>query len=402
MTEVPAQTSPMPNVEVTTPGAPATPPVPATPAGNNAPTNPPSPTASTETRPGAGWGVNYEELKTPEDLTRAIELLDADGTPSNEQPGQVEAPAAAPTPTEPTPAAAPAAPPADDEGLTQPGQLPRNFKVPTAEDPLTFHTGRLFKEARLGGNKKITLGEAEKMAAQFLGIDLPGATPAAPAAEGSPDAAPAASPSTTAPASVQAKLDAAYADYQAARSNFDEVAEAKALREINELERQRTLEIQREQSQQEIDQTAAEAQFLQEWNRSNAEAVRLYPDAGNPQSALAQRAAQMQEEYRDSGDPALQAIYESANSALFFYQRAAADLGIAPTPAAAPAAAPVPSQQPPPRQQFTPQPVPRQAPPVQALLASAPGTTNPAAPTFDVNAIQNTHDLEAMVARLAA
>lgn len=257
-------------------------------------------------------------------------------------------------------------------------------------DEVTFHALRLKKQAELNGNP-LTLTEAESMAKKLLG--KADATPPANPAQTQEGAAviPAESPAQgTAPTELETQLAAAYEQYETARSLFDEKAEAEALKSINDLNRKLTLqELARMQDQQQRDQqqmTAAEQQFTQQWESSVAQATQLYPDAANPESALAMKAAEIQEAYASSQDPAMQAIYQSGNSPLFFFQQAAASLNLAP---AAPVTTP-PVSAPPPV-------VVPQRPPVSALLASPTGTTTPAALTFDPKSITSIHQLEALV-----
>lgn len=262
-------------------------------------------------------------------------------------------------------------------------------------DDVTFHALRLKKQAELN-NTPLSLGKAEEMAMQLLGL---GAVTPAPATtvpgEAAQTPAPATSVATVAavPTEISGKLEAAYLAYQEARGQLDEEAEAKALREINELNRQQTLIELRQQEAQTQQQDEASQQFAQQWEASIKQGAAIYPDSANPQSALALKAAELQEQYGASKDPAQQAIYQSPTSPLFFYQQAAAALGVAPIVAQAPAAVLNPASPPQPA-------IVQQRPPVSALLASPAGTTTQAAPAFDPMSIRSIHQLEELVERM--
>jgi len=393
MTEVSTQTISQPAATVSTPASPATPAASATPAADTTPSNNSNTTATLETRPVTGWGG--DEIKTEQDLNRAIELLDDDGSPldTGGAPANAPAPAAAvQTPVATAPAPAPAKVEGGDDdgdGLVVPGSRPRHYKVPISDD-VTFHALRLKKQAELN-NTPLSLGKAEEMARELLGL---GAVAPAPATTVPGEAAqtPATSVATVAavPTEISGKLEAAYQAYQEARMQLDEEAEAKALREINDLNRQQTLIELRQQEVQIRQQDEAGQQFAQQWEASVKQGAAIYPDAANPQSALAIKAAELQELYGASQDPAQQAIYQSPTSPLFFYQQAAAALGVAPIVAQAPAAVLNPAS--PPQPAIVPQ-----RPPVSALLSSPTGTTTLAAPAFDPMSIRSIHQLEELV-----
>lgn len=76
-------------------------------------------------------------------------------------------------------------------------------------------------------------------------------------------------------------------------------------------------------------------QFEQEWEKSLAQVLQLYPESANPESPLSKKAAEIQDAYAASKDPSLQAIYYSASSPLHFFQQAAAALHLKSTAAAA-------------------------------------------------------------------
>lgn len=341
-----------------------------------------------------GWGG--DDIKTEQDLNRAIELLDDDGSPLDTGGTPVIAPAPVAAVQTPVVAAPAKVEGGDDDGdgLVVPGSRPRHYKMPISDD-VTFHALRLKKQAELN-NTPLSLGKAEEMAKQLLGI---GAVAPAPATtvpgEAAQTPAPATSVATVAalPPEISGKLEAAYQAYQEARGQFDEEAEAKALREINDLNRQQTLIELRQQEVQIRQQDEAGQQFSQQWEASVKQGAAIYPDSANPQSALALKAAELQELYGASQDPAQQAIYQSPTSPLFFYQQAAAALGVAPLVAQAPAAVLNPASPPQPA-------IVQQRPPVSALLASPAGTTTLAAPTFDPMSIRSIHELEELVERM--
>jgi hypothetical protein len=390
MTEVPTQTAPAQPATVSTPVPAANPSVAASPVADNAHPNTQITGANLETQPGAGWGEVLEGIKTTHQLEDMIQLLDDDDEPLDSTPvASAPAPAAAPAPVA-TPAAPAPKPDDDGDGLQVPGKLPTRYKVPV-DSEVDFHAGILKKEASLSG-KPISWSEAESLAKQKLGLSqAPAPVPAAAPAGDEP-----AAPAPAAPVSeLDTAITAAYAEYESARAQLDEVAEAKALRTINDLNRQKTIQELRESSQQTVQAEEAQATFNAEFNANLQQAKSPYSNPADV-AALDQRASELQEQYAASEDPAMQAIYESPTSPLFFYQQAAAQLQIAPS-APSPVAPPVtPSPKP------SPQPVLGPRPPVNALLASNPGQQTLAAPPgFNVDSITNIHQLESLVERIA-
>lgn len=330
---------------------------------------------------GTGWGVDLDKVNDSESLALAIEAMNLPPLPDENAPPEAPAPAAA----APAPAPAPAAP--TEEALTRPGEMPRNIKLPV-RDELDFRVASAIKDARLNG-RELSFADAEASARLALGM-VPTASPApsAPAPEAAPAAAPAPAPSSG-PQEQSADLTAAYEQYQQARENFDPQAEALALQEINRLNRMETMREIAAQQQQNVTLAQQQEQFNQRWEQTLATAAAAYPDAANPESALSQRAAEIQQQYAASNDPAAQAIYNSPTSALLYYQLAAADLQV--VPQATPAA-------PAPVLKSTPQPVPGRQPPMAALLAGGhAGNPAPAAPSFDPGRIQNSHELDSLI-----
>lgn len=392
MTEVSTQTVPEQPATVSTPVPAANPSAAASPVADSAHPNTQITGANLETQPGAGWGEDLKGITTTSQLEDVIELLDDDGSPLESAPAPAPAPAApAPVPAAPAPVAPAAKPEDDGEGLQVPGKLPTRFKVPV-DSEVDFHAGLLKKEASLAG-KPISWPEADALARQKLGLV---SEPAPAAASEPPAPGEAAAPVAAAPVSeLDTAITEAYSVYEQARAQLDEVAEAKALRTINDLNRQKTIQEFHASSAAVVQAEQAQVAFNEQFQAHLQQAQSLYPDAANPASSLTQRASELQEQYASSNDPALLAIYQSPTSALFFYQQAAAELRIAP---AAPAPAPViPSPKP------SPQPVLGPRPPVNALLSSAPGQTNPASPPgFNVDSITNIHQFEELVERFAA
>lgn len=402
MTEVSTQTPTPPPSDMVQPVGGAPTPAAVPPTADTATPNPNAnnPAATLETPHGAGGGVDFEKMDTNA-FERLLESLPDEG-------GEVATPELGNQPA--APAAAAPAPNAEvkpgaeatvehEEGVLAPGKLPSRIKVPT-DDPLSFHTARLFKEARQAG-RQMTLGEAEVHAKQFLGLD------AAPAAtvDNSGTAAPA--PTTQQPpptgrvVHLTEQLEAATAAFEAAAEGFDAKRQAASLREINRLNREiaeATVQAQREEAEAVTQQAAEHEAFLQSWHAAEAKAHAMFAhaDAANPASPLHQRAAEMQMAYRDSQDPAMQAIYNSPNSALFFFTQAAAELSIQPglPPAGA---APV---SPPSQAKSTPPPVTRQVPVGAALLATGNGG-NPAAHQAPPQLLpRSVHEYEQLVENL--
>lgn len=346
--------------------------VPVAPSGNNALSTSNTPAATSETPvPGASWGVDFDKINDSESLALAIEGMNLPPLPDENAP-EVHAPEAAPSP-----APAPAAP--SEDGLTRPGEMPRNIKLPV-RDELDFQVATLIKEARLNG-RELSFAQAETQALTALGR-APAPAPA-PVEHQTP--APAADVTPPAPGEQSPELAAAYDAYQTARSNFDADAEVTALRQINALERVESAKFVQNQQQEAITAQHQQQVFNSQWEANLQAAQRTYPDAANPESALTQRAAEIQQSYAASPDPAHQAIYNSPSSAMFYFQQAAAEMQVAP---AAPTLV----------QKSTPQPVPQNRPPMSALLAGGnAGNTAPAAPGFDPNRITNSHDLDALI-----
>lgn len=402
MTAVSTQTPTPPPSDTVQPVGGAPTPAAVPPTADTATPNPNAnnPAATLETPHGAGGGVDFEKMDTNA-FERLLESLPDEG-------GEVATPALGNQPA--APAAAAPAPTAEvkpgaeatvdhEEGVLAPGKLPARIKVPT-DDPLSFHTARLFKEARQAG-RQMTLGEAEVHAKQFLGLDD------APAATVDDSWAAAPAPTTTQPpptgrvAHLTEQLEAATAAFEAAAEGFDAKQQAASLREINRLNREiaeATVQAQREEAAAVTQQAAEHEAFLQSWHAAEAKAHAMFAhaDAANPESPLHQRAAAMQTEYRDSQDPAMQAIYNSPNSALFFFTQAASELSI--QPGLAPAgAAPV---SPPSQAKSTPPPVTRQVPVGAALLATGTGGNPAAHQAPPVMLPRNLHEFEQLLEHL--
>lgn len=402
MTEVSTQTPTPPPSDMVQPVGGAPTPAAVPPTADTATPNPNAnnPAATLETPHGAGGGVDFEKMDTNA-FERLLESLPDEG-------GEVATPDLGNQPA--APAAAAPAPTAEvkpgaeatvdhEEGVLAPGKLPARIKVPT-DDELSFHTARFYKESRQGGGK-MTFGEAEALAKQFLGLD------AAPAATVDDTGAAAPAPTTPQPpptgrvAHLTEQLEAATAAFEAAAEGFDAKQQAASLREINRLNREiaeATVQAQREEAAAVTQQAAEYEAFLQSWHAAEAKAQAMFAhaDAANPASPLHQRAAAMQTEYRDSQDPAMQAIYNSPNSALFFFTQAAAELSI--QPGLAPAgAAPV---SPPSQAKSTPPPVTRQVPVGAALLATGIGGNPAAHQAPPVMLPRNLHEFEQLLEHL--
>ncbi len=285
-----------------------------------------------------------------------------------------------------------------EEGILAPGKLPNRLKVPT-DDELSFHTARFFKESRQSGGK-MTFGEAETLAKQMLGL-----TDAAPAASGYVAADVQPEPVVFEPtgrlAELTQQLEAATANFEQAAEGFDAKGQAAALREVNRLNReisQAMAESQREEAEAVTQQAAAQETFMQQWQATEAQVHGMFAhaNAADPASALHQRAAEIQASYRDSQDPAMQAIYHSPNSVLLYFTQAAGELAIQPS-SVAPATPVSPSST-----KSTPPPVSRHVPVGAALLATQQGG-NPAAFQGRTNyQPQSLHELEQLVERMAA
>ncbi len=284
-----------------------------------------------------------------------------------------------------------------EEGILAPGKLPSRLKVPT-DDELSFHTARFFKESRQGGGK-MTFGEAETLAKQMLGL-----ADAAPAASGDVAANVQPEPVVFEPtgrlAELTQQLEAATANFEQAAEGFDAKGQAAALREVNRLNREISkamADSQREEADAVTQQAAAQETFMQQWQATEAQVHGMYAhaNAADPASPLHQRAAEIQASYRDSQDPAMQAIYNSPNSVLLYFTQAAGELAI--QPSVAPAAPVSPSSI-----KSTPPPVSRHVPVGAALLATQQGG-NPAAFQGRTNyQPQSLHELEQLVERMAA
>jgi hypothetical protein len=251
-------------------------------------------------------------------------------------------------------------------------------------DELDFQVATLIKEARLNG-RELSFAQAETQALTALGR----APAPAPAPVEYQTPAPAADVTPPEPGEQSPELAAAYDAYQTARANFDADAEVTALRQINALERVESAKFVQQQQQDAVTAQHQQAEFNAQWEANLQAATRTYADAANPESPLSQRAAEIQQSYAGSPDPAHQAIYRSPSSALFFYQQAAAEMQVAPA---------VPTLV----QKSTPQPAPQNRPPMSALLAGGhAGNAAPAAPGFDPNRITNSHDLESLIDGMA-
>lgn len=409
MTEVFAQTAPQANAGAVPPAEQAPPTATAAPAGDITTQPPNNPSATTETRPGAGGGVDLNSM----DVVGLQQLIAA--MPGDEE-DELE-PVAQPVPATPaTPAAQPSAPPAqavpvdDDDRMLPPGQAPNNVKIPVKDDDLARQTAWLYKENRLKGGS-MTLGEAEKLAKQVLG--MPVETPSAPTASSADSPEVVAPLATTAPSTpgqksstqLQEELQALEAQFEEAGTLFDNVGQAKALRDINRVNREITEALLREsqmEQQASVQQAEAQQVFLQQWEagRDRAYAQFAHADAANPASALHRRAVELQQAAEMSQDAGQQAIANSAQSALWFFTQAALEMGItaqsaAPAPAAAPAAI-----QPNQNKSTPPSAPPPQTPVGAHLLSGSPsGSTRPAANAglALVDSITNAHDLERLI-----
>lgn len=405
MTAVSTQTPTPPTSDTVQPVAGATT-APVTPSGDNAtpnPNNANTPAANLETPTEAGGGVDLEKMDANA-YERYIEGLPADGVviESEDLGSQSKG-------TNPAPAAAPVAAASHntevqpgeehEDGVLAPGKLPTRIKVPT-DDPLSFHTARLFKESRLAG-RQMTLGEAEVLAKQFLGMEgdagsttpteQPGATAPVPTSQ---------DPTGSRLDQLTQELEAATAAFEEAAESFDAKQQGLTLREINRLNREiaeATVAAQREEAEAVAQQADAQTAFLQQWQATEAQVHGMFAhaNAADPASPLHQKAAEIQARYRDSQDPAMQAIYRSPASVLLYFTEAANELSIQPGAAsAAPVAPPSPVKS-------TPPPVSRQVPIGAALLATPTGGTKPAAPGgFNVNAITTSHQLEQLIERM--
>lgn len=402
MTEVPTQTEIQPQPTVSSPGPSSTPSAAGTPsAGPTQQTTQPT-GASTETRPGAGLEVTDLKDLTVHSLEAGLEdgsiqFIDDDGDADPTIPAVPVAPAVVESPGGTAPAPAPAK---VEDVLELPGQIPRKMRFPINGDEVRFHTLQAMRKADEAG-QPISFAEAERIAHMELGrpapvvkvVEDPGSAPAPAGSQPSGTTAP--PPAAVDPNSLAGRLEAAYATFKEARERLDESGEADALRLINQLHEEKTVAAVREATERAAreQQEAAEHQteFNRQWQASVESARSMWPDAADPVSALAVRAAELQEQYGTSTDPAQRAIYESASSPVFFYQQAAAELGL--TPAARPAPAPNPS----PSVTSKPAPGHTQRPPASVLLASPPGTQSRANPQFDPLSITNIHDLERIV-----
>ena len=418
MTAVQTQTSPPSQTSEVMPAGQA-PAVSAAPANNTPTPNPTNSGASTETQPGAGGGVDLEKLDA-NSYEALIEQMKADDFDDDDD-AVTDPPQGVTTPANPPAAPAPAAPAAtpaaeatpgagDDEPMQPPGHIPNGLKVPTKDDPLAFHTLRLYKDSRLSGGK-LSFTDAEGMARKLLGLPEP-AAPSAPAepAPAQEPAAPAAAASTTGKRSEELvkQLEALESEFEQAASGLDSAEQGRLMRQMNKLNReiaQAEAEEVRQEAQESVQQVEAERQFLATWesNRERAYGMFAHADAANPASALHQKAVEIKERYESSTDAGQQAISQSADSVLWFFNLAAQELGVMPgaVPAAAAPVAPAQSVQPPAKS--TPSSTPPQRPVGAALISGSPsGTTQqPAAAGQDyVNRINEVHTLEAVIAAL--
>lgn len=354
-----------------------------------------NPAATLETQAGAGGGVDFEKMDANA-YERYIESLPDDGAEVELQDSDPATPVA-PAVSQPA-EVKPGAVEEHEEGILAPGKLPSRLKVPT-DDELSFHTARFYKESRQGGGK-MTFGEAEVLAKQMLGI-----VDAAPAVSGesgdAPQPAVVEQPAATGRlADLTQQLEAATTAFEEAAEGFNAKDQAAALREINRLNREiaeAAGNAQREEAQAVTQQAAEQEAFLQQWQATEAQVHGMFAhaQAADPASPLHQRAAEIQASYRDSQDPAMQAIYNSPNSVLLYFTQAAAQLGV--QPGVVPAA-PTPSSV-----KSTPPPVSRHVPVGAALLATQQGGSKPAAPGgFNLDAITNSHQLESLIERMVA
>ncbi len=245
---------------------------------------------------------------------------------------------AEPAPAEETPAAevAPETPPEETpavEGDTEPAETE---PAPEAEDgdtegdgPVTPLTGkrahlRLKEDDEVGNlalafkkrNKDWSLSQAMEAAQKQLGV-TPQQEAKAPAAE---DPKTAALPKTV--AEVDARSTQRLADLKKALAevNFEQAADIQA--ELFQLMSHRSTLERRVES----DQQQAVAKYDQDFSKSEAQAIDLYPFAADPNSVGAKRMSQIEATMLKNGDPA----YHSANKPLLLAQMVAAELKIAP------------------------------------------------------------------------
>jgi len=402
MTEVLAQTPPQANAGAVLPADQAPPTATAAPAGDIPTQTPNTPSATqTEMQPGAGGGVDLNSMDAVslESLISAMPGDEDELEPvANPQP---PSPAVPPVQATVVPPAAAAAQPVDDERMLPPGQLPSNIKIPIKDDDLARQTAILFKENRLKGGT-MSLGEAEHLAKQVLGmpVETPVSSPAAATTETAPT-----STGLKSSAELQAELQTLEAQFEEAGTQFDNTAQAQALRDINRVNREITQAMLREsqaEAQASVQMEAAQQVFLQQWEagRDRAYAQFAHVDAANPASALHRRAVELQQAAQTSEDPGQQAIANSSQSALWFFTQAALEMNISPQTAAAPAPAAPAAIQP-----NSPKSTPPSAPPPQTplgahlLSGSPPGSTRPAANAglALVENISNPHDLERLI-----
>lgn len=388
MPEVPTQTNTAAATVVHPDGQ--QPAAPVTPTGDKAPSTNNSSATSETPDTGAGRGVDLVAgILNPEQLQEAIakleEMQDVPEDDDLETAPPATAPAAAApqaAPAAATTTATPAAAPVED-GLTKPGELPRNFKMPI-RDELDLQVYSAIKQARLDG-KALTFSEAETAVRKKLGLE-----PSVPQADNDqPSGTPAVAPANAPAQTTQTKLDEAYSRYQKARQDFDDVAEVAALQDINRLEREATFEVSRQAVVQTTEAEQKQIAFDQQWQATVQRTHQIYPDSVNPESPLTQKAAEIQEQYGASDDPAMQAIYMSPTSPLLFFQMAAAELQVTPASFASPA-----------QPKSTPPPAPvTQAPPMSAILAGGHSSNNPVGQpgaTF-VDTIKDSHALDAAI-----
>ena len=357
-----------------------------------------NPAATLETQAGAGGGVDFEKMDANA-YERYIESLPDDGAEvelqDSEPAAVIPASPAVSQPAEVKPGAVEE----HEEGILAPGKLPSRLKIPT-EDPLWFHTGRFHKEAWLQG-RKLTPDEASAMAKQYLGI-VDKASAVSGEVEDAVQTEAAVQPAATGRlADLTQQLEAATTAFEEAAEGLNAKEQAAALREINRLNREiaeAAGNAQREEAQAVTQQAAEQEAFLQQWQATEAQVHGMFAhaQAADPASPLHQRAAEIQASYRDSQDPAMQAIYNSPNSVLLYFTQAAAQLGV--QPGVVPAAPTQPSSV-----KSTPPPVSRHVPVGAALLATQQGGSKPAAPGgFNLDTITNSHQLEAVIERMVA
>lgn len=247
--------------------------------------------------------------------------------------------AATPPPPAPAPAAttAPAPPPPAEE-------IPGKIRVRTNNDPVVAQAFDIFNQRAAAGNP-VTLGEAETLAKQVLGIPTPAPTPDVPP----PAPTPAASPDDTLKSKqrelitqLAAAQDTLSADYNPQRAiELQEQLTDLATERGRMLARQ---DLQAELAQQQQQQTAAT--FGQAWDASFNQASTELPALKDETSPLAILAGGLIETAKANPAHPLHAVALSADAPLHFAREAAKALGMAPA-ARVPATTPAPPSVPP-------------------------------------------------------